>query len=138
MLYCDSKLILSLVGAPSFVSWLKSRAALREDQQARVAAQIPGSVSDRISSNARSLLALATLAGRARRHQEQIEAVRCMVGGLVQTPIVSQALRSQNISMKLKAQRTTFLRGAAYADAAGFNASTAQYQEMEADPTGEQ
>lgn len=58
----------------------------------------------------------------ARLRAQQIEGVRCITGGLLQTPVVSQALRAQNRSLKLKAQRTAFTQGAGYVDKALYGA----------------
>lgn len=73
-----------------------------------------------VARDARNLLALARLTHHARLQQQQIEDVRCILGGLVQTPIISQAMRAQELDLKLTARRHAFVRGAAYADAVKF------------------
>ncbi|KZV60093.1 hypothetical protein PENSPDRAFT_694578 [Peniophora sp. CONT] len=109
-----NSLNLSDDGPPSFLEWLQSQAA-RTNFSNSVSSTSNDSPSA-IARDARSLLTLSKIVHRGRVQAQEIEHVRAMTGGLIQSPLVSQAVRVQDLDLKLRARRQAYIKGAMAAD----------------------
>lgn len=110
---------------PSFLEWLEIQAAGgSEVEQAGSSTVDPIMVEarSRIARQAQDLLALANLTHTARLRAHQIETARCITGGLLQTPIISRAIRAQDRNLHLVSHRRAFIEGAGYAGTSQFGA----------------
>ncbi|VDB96614.1 unnamed protein product [Peniophora sp. CBMAI 1063] len=74
---------------------------------------------------AQSLISLNKLMQQAQMRAEEIQHVRGIAAGLLNTALVSQALKVQNTSLTLKSERKAYLQGAAFADSDLFRGTEA-------------
>lgn len=107
-------LIIYAENGPSFREWLVMQAS-----------KTPAA-GDSVAREARMLLAIAQLTHAARLRAQQIEHIRGVAGGLLQTPIVAEAFRAQNAVVHLEATRSAYIRGAMYAELSRFGENAVQ------------
>ena len=97
---------------PTFAEWLQDLA------RSPTSTYIPSTpTSTDLHQRAQHLVGLARLTNQAIARTQQLERVRCIASGILQSPFVSQALFAQDKEMRVVALRTAYLKGAAQAHA---------------------